>query len=125
MTKKRILFAAESITLAQVVRLLALARRLPAEDYEVHFACGAFEPWLFRGTQFRHWPLWTLDGRKCLAALAKGERLYDKATLERYLDAELAVMSAVKPDLVIGDFRLSLAVSSRVAQVPCASLINA
>lgn len=125
MAKSRILFAVENITLAQVVRLLALAKRLPPEEYEVHFACGAFEPWLFRGTGFRHWPLWTLDGQKGLAALARGDRLYDKATLERYVDAELEVIDAVKPHLVVGDFRLSLAVSSRIAQVPCASLINA
>lgn len=125
MTKSKILFAAENITLAQVVRLLALARRLPRDRYEVHFACGAFEPWLFQGTEFRQWPLWTLDGPKALAALAKGDRLYDGATLARYVDAELALMDAVQPDLIVGDFRLSLAVSARVARVPCASLINA
>jgi len=31
----------------------------------------------------------------------------------------------VKPDAVIGDFRLSLAVSAKVAKIACASLINA
>jgi UDP:flavonoid glycosyltransferase YjiC (YdhE family) len=125
MTKSRILFIAEKITLAQVVRLLALARQLPRERYEVHFACAAFEPWLFEGSHLRHWPLWTIDGPKALAALAKGDRLYDSATLARYVDAELAIIDAVEPDLVIGDFRLSLAVSARLASVPCASLINA
>ncbi|MES1182189.1 MAG: nucleotide disphospho-sugar-binding domain-containing protein [Myxococcales bacterium] len=125
MAKSKILFAAENITLAQVVRLLALARRLPPDRYEVHFACAAFEPWLFQGTEFRQWPLWTLDGPKALAALAKGDRLYDGATLARYVDAELAIIDAVKPDLIVGDFRLSLAISARVSAVPCASLINA
>jgi UDP:flavonoid glycosyltransferase YjiC (YdhE family) len=122
---RRLLFVTENITLAQVVRLLALARRLPRDDYEVHFACGDCDPRLFEGTSFRRWPLVTLDGARGLAALAKGDRIYDGATFDRYVADELRVFDAVKPDLVIGDFRLSLAVSSKLYGVHCASLINA
>jgi UDP:flavonoid glycosyltransferase YjiC (YdhE family) len=122
---RRLLFVTENITLAQVVRLLALARRLPRDEYEVHFACGDSEPWLFEGTAFRRWPLFTLDGARGLAALAKGDRIYDGGTFERYLADELRVFDAVKPDLVIGDFRLSLAVSTKLYGLHCASLINA
>lgn len=124
-SRRRILFITENVTLAQVVRLLALARRLPRELYDVHFACGDAEPWLFAGTSFRRWPLLTVDGPRALSALARGERLYDAATLERYVEQELALFEEVEPELVIGDFRLSLAVSSRLAGVRCASLINA
>ena len=123
--RRRILFIAENVTMAQVVRLLALAQHLPSERYEVHFACSDATPWLFSGTSFRRWPLFTIDGPRALAALARGERLYDVATLERYVSDELALFDAVQPDLIVGDFRLSLAVSSRLAGVPCASLINA
>jgi UDP:flavonoid glycosyltransferase YjiC (YdhE family) len=122
---RRLLFVTENITLAQVVRLLALARRLPRDEYEVHFACGDCDPSLFAGTSFRRWPLVTLDGPRGLAALAKGDRIYDAATFERYVADELRVFDAVKPDLVIGDFRLSLAVSTKLYGVHCASLINA
>jgi UDP:flavonoid glycosyltransferase YjiC (YdhE family) len=122
---RRLLFVTENITLAQVVRLLALARRLPRDEYEVHFACGDCAPWLFEGTSFRRWPLVTLDGARGLAALAKGDRIYDSATFERYVADERRVLDAVKPDLVIGDFRLSLAVSTKLHGVHCASLINA
>ena len=122
--RRRILFVTENITLAQVVRLLALARRLPSDRYEVHFACGECEPWLFAGTALRRWPLYTVDGARALAALARGDRLYDVATLERYVTEELRLFEAVEPDLVIGDFRLSLAVSARLAGVRSASLIN-
>lgn len=124
-TPRRILFITENITLAQVVRLLALARRLPGERYEVHFACGDCEPWLFSGTSFERWHLPTVDGSTALAALARGDRLYDAATLERYVRDELRLFEAVRPDLVVGDFRLSLAISARLAGIPCASLINA
>ncbi len=122
---RRILFVAEHVTLSQVVRLLALARNLPSERYEVHFACGEGADWVFAGTSFKRWPLLTVDGPRALAALAKGERLYDVATLERYVQHELALFDAVRPDLVVGDFRLSLAVSTKLRGLPCASLINA
>jgi UDP:flavonoid glycosyltransferase YjiC (YdhE family) len=124
-TRQRILFIAENITMAQVVRLLALARQLPSQRYEVHFACSDATPWVFSGTSFRRWPLFTIDGPRALAALARGERLYDAATLQRYVADELALFDVVRPDLVVGDFRLSLAVSTRLAGLRCASLINA
>lgn len=121
----RILFLSENITLAQVVRLLALAERLPTERFEVHFACGNGHDWLFAGKGFRRWPLFTVRGDEALAALARGQRLYDERTLQRYVVDELRIIDAVKPDVIVGDFRLSLAVSARVAGVHCASLINA
>lgn len=123
--RRRILFVTENITLAQVVRLVTLARALPQSRYEVHFACSEFDPMVFGGTEFRKWPLYTIDREAGFKALAKGERLYDEKTLERYVADELAVIDQVKPDLVVGDFRLSLAVSAPLARVHCASLINA
>ncbi len=123
--RPRILFVTEAITLAQVVRLLALARHLPERRYEVHFASGSFPPWLFEGTAFQEHSLFTIDGPAALAALARGDRIYSTATLDRYVADELALLEAVEPDLVVGDFRLSLAVSARLAGVRCASLINA
>lgn len=124
-SRPRILFVTENITLAQSVRLLALARRLPSDRYDVHFACADSDPWLFRGTTFQRWLLLTVDGPRALAALARGDRLYDAATLERYVQDDRRLLDAVRPDLVVGDFRLSLAVSTRLAGVRCASLINA
>src|SRR4051812_14857165 len=100
--RPRILFVTENITLAQVVRLLALARKLPRDRYDVHFACGEHEPWLFAGTSFRCWPLYTVDGTRALSGLAKGDRLYDAPTLERYVANELRLFGSVQPDLVIG-----------------------
>lgn len=123
--RRRILFVTENITLAQVVRLATLAQGLPREGYEVHFACSDFDPLVFEGTEFQRWPLFTIDKEAGFKALARGERLYDVKTLERYVADELRVLEQVKPDVVIGDFRLSLAVSAPLAKVHCASLINA
>lgn len=124
--RQRVLFIAENITLAQVVRLIALARALDHHTYEVHFACSDFDPLIFSETNFfRHWPLYTIDREQGFKALAKGERLYDVNTLERYVSDELRVLDEVKPAVVVGDFRLSLAVSAPLRGVHCASLINA
>jgi UDP:flavonoid glycosyltransferase YjiC (YdhE family) len=123
--RRRVLFVTENITLAQVVRLSTLAAGLKTADYEVHFACSEFEPLIFEGTSFERWPLFTIDKEQGFKALAKGERLYDVKTLERYVADELRVLDEVKPAVVIGDFRLSLAVSAPLRGVHCASLINA
>lgn len=123
--RRRLLFVTENITLAQVVRLATLARRLDPTHYEVHFACSDFDPLVFQDTQFERWPLYTIDKEQGFKALAKGERMYDVKTLERYVADELRVIDQVKPDVVIGDFRLSLAVSAPLRKVHVASLINA
>jgi UDP:flavonoid glycosyltransferase YjiC (YdhE family) len=123
--RRRILFVTENITLAQVVRLVTLAQGLPADQYEVHFACSDFDPLVFEGTELQRWPVYTIDREASFKALAKGERLYDVKTLERYVADELRIIEQVKPDVIVGDFRLSLAVSAPLAGVHVASLINA
>jgi UDP:flavonoid glycosyltransferase YjiC (YdhE family) len=123
--RKRILFLAEALTLAQVVRLLALARRLDPERYEVHFACGPFDAIAFEGTGITPIPLFTVDRAAALKKIDRGDRLYEKDVLGRYVEDELALFDRLKPDLVVGDFRLSLAVSAPRAGIPHATLINA
>lgn len=123
--RKRILFVAEALTLAQVVRLLTLARGLDPERYEVAFACGPFDPIAFEGTGIEPIPLFTVDRAAALKKVDRGDRLYEKDVLTRYVTDELALFDRVKPDLVVGDFRLSLAVSAAHAGIPHATLINA
>ncbi|MBL8472280.1 MAG: glycosyl transferase [Rhodocyclaceae bacterium] len=57
--------------------------------------------------------------------LAKGDPLYDRATLEQYVRDDLALIDEVKPDVIVADFRLSLAVSARIAKVRYANISNA
>ncbi|HEY8946785.1 MAG TPA: nucleotide disphospho-sugar-binding domain-containing protein [Polyangiaceae bacterium] len=125
MDTKRILFVTENVTLAQVVRLVALARELNPHRYEVHFACGSFPAIAFADVNFACWPLPTLDGPDALARLERGQRIYETKVLSRYVEAELELMDRIRPDLVIGDFRLSLGVSTALAKRPLATLINA
>jgi UDP:flavonoid glycosyltransferase YjiC (YdhE family) len=123
--RKRILFVSEAITLAQMVRLVTLARGLPGDGYEVHFASSQFPGYVFDGLQAQSWPLWGLTPKTAMARVASGNRLYSRRVLRRYIESDLHVLRAVSPDLVVGDLRWSLAVSAPLCGVPLASLINA
>ncbi len=119
----RILFFAEAVTLAHVARPLALAEALGA-DWEVHLACAPGYARFVRAP-WQHHPLGSISPAAFLAALAKGRPLYDIATLERYAQEDLALLKQLKPDVVAGDFRLSLSVSARKAGVPYLNITNA
>lgn len=121
--RKRILFVSESVTLAQIVRLTTLARSLDPDRYDVHFAATAFPNYVDFPAQ--RWPLWGISAAKAQARLAAGKRLYTYGVLDRYVKADLAVIDVVRPDLIVGDLRWSLAVSAPLRKVPLASLINA
>jgi len=123
-TKKRLLFVAENVTLAQVVRLVTLARGLPRDSYDVHFACSEFPALVFAATHFTQHRIDTLAPELAAKALQAGRRLYEKSTLLRYVGAETRLIDAVRPDLVIGDFRLSLSTSAELRGVPSAVLTN-
>ena len=121
----RILFVSENIALSQLVRLLVLARSLDPARYEVHFAASSFDPSLFGETSFRRWTLPTVEPRLVFEAVEKGRRPYSARHLERYVEDDLALIRAVDPHLIVGDMRLSLAVSAPLCSVPYAPLINA
>ena len=125
MERKKILLVAEAVTLAHVGRLLALARTLDRQRYDVHFACApGYEPF-FKDAQLRHWPLISIASARFLAALAAGKPVYDARTLHQYVLDDMRLLQAVRPDVVIGDFRLSLSVSARLAEVPYVAVANA
>ena len=123
--RKKILFIAEAVTLAHVGRPLALASSLSPALYDVHFACAPGYEFCFVHSDFPVWPISSIASAQFLHALAAGTPVYDEATLERYVEDDMLLLDKVKPDLVIGDFRLSLSVSARLARVRYAALVNA
>ncbi|MFA9218863.1 MAG: glycosyltransferase [Sphingomonadaceae bacterium] len=125
MQRHTILFMAEAVTLAHLARPLALAQRLDPQRYALHLASAVGYDAFFAGSPVQRWPLRSISSAQFLAALAAGKPVYDAATLEGYVEEDLQLLSALRPALVIGDFRLSLAVSARLAQVPYVALSNA
>ncbi|HVU52183.1 MAG TPA: glycosyl transferase family 1, partial [Polyangia bacterium] len=122
---KRVLFVAEAVSLAQVVRLVTLARALDPARYEIHFASARFDDLVFGDAAFHRHAITSLPAELVERRVARGQRPYGARTLARYVREELTLFEAVRPDLVIGDLRLSLAVSAPLARVPHACLINA
>jgi UDP:flavonoid glycosyltransferase YjiC (YdhE family) len=122
---RRVLFVAESVTRAQIVRLVSLAAALDRAAFEVHFASGEFPAAIFSEHRFIQHPLETLPPERVEPLLESGRPLYDHRTLVRYLRAELSLIERVQPELCVGDFRWTLASSAALSKVPAATLINA
>lgn len=123
--RKRILFVAEAVTLAHVARTYTLAKSLPGDLYEVKIVCDPRYHFLFASECIAHASIHSIPTTQFEAALNRGAPLYQFETLRKYVDEDHAVMNAFRPDVVIGDFRLSLGVSARVAGIPYVNVSNA
>lgn len=125
MERKKLLFIAEAVTLAHVARPLALALALDRQRYDIRLACADGYDFCFKDSGLTRAPIASIPGPQFLRALAAGRPLYSEATLTAYVEDDLRLIGETRPDLVLGDFRLSLSVSARVAGVPYVGLTNA
>ena len=121
----KILFFAEGATLAHVARPYVVAQSLSPEAFEVVFARPSSFAWLTAGSGFRTIDLPCQDGKVFARRLEHGRPLYDYATLAAYVEQDLALIETERPDVVIGDFRLSLSVSARLRNVPYVTICDA
>ncbi|AKN15800.1 glycosyl transferase family protein [Mycobacterium haemophilum DSM 44634] len=120
----RILFFGEAVTLAHVVRPYVLAQSLDPSRYEVHFACDPRYNKLLGAFPFRHHPIHTITSERFHGNLVQG-RFYSTRALRKYVEEDTKVLAEVAPDLVVGDLRISLSVSARLAGVPYIAIANA
>ena len=123
--KKRILFFAEAVTLAHVARPLSLARSLDPREHDVLVACDPRFENLSPDLPFPVRPISTIPTDRFLKSLDSGSPVYDVDTLRSYVSEDLEVIREFEPDVVIGDFRLSLSVSARLAGVPYMAITDA
>ncbi|TMG80599.1 MAG: glycosyl transferase family 1 [Betaproteobacteria bacterium] len=121
----KVLWIAEAVTLAHVARPLAARRSLDSGGWTSAIACDPRAKKHLDAFEGEYIPLASIEPKQFLQALRAGTPVYDEATLARYVEADLELISKVKPDVVIGDFRLSLSVSARLAGVPYATLASA
>lgn len=121
----KVLFFAEGATLAHVTRPLALARSLPSESFDITFARPPAFAWLTANDSFKQMDLKCQESKVFAHRLEQGRALYDFQTLVRYVEDDLALIDAEKPDVIIGDFRLSLSVSARLRATPYITICDA
>ncbi len=125
MPAKRVLFLSEAVTLAHVARPIVLARALLPAGLEPVMACSPRYRRFYENEPWQTLPLNSIASEQFLKALARGSPVYDLHTLRDYVTEDLQLIESVKPDLIVGDFRLSLSVSARLAGVPYATVTNA
>ena len=124
MTTRRVLFFSEAVTLAHVARPAALAGAIAAN----HRVTLARAPWagpFIDDARLEQRDLHSVPSSTFLESLRLGRPVYDAATLERYVEDDLALIDTERPDLVVGDFRLSLSISARLRGIPFVTITNA
>lgn len=125
MAKPRILFVADAVTLAHVVRPVTLATALDPAQYEVRFATDPRYEATIGPLPFPVERIHTISPGQFARALAHGSPIFNASDYERYVAEDLELIARLRPDVVVGDFRLSLAISARVARVPYVNVSNA
>jgi UDP:flavonoid glycosyltransferase YjiC (YdhE family) len=111
--------------LAHVARPIALARGLDPVHFDTVLAVDPRDQALWRSLTIPLRPIRSIPSEQFRNALAHGRPLYDVETLRAYVEDELKVIREMAPDVVVGDFRLSLAVSTRVTNTPYMAITNA
>lgn len=123
--KPVVLLVAEAVTLAHFARVVTLAKALDPGRYEVVVASDPRYAGLEAPFPCAFHPISSIPSAEFEKALARGRPLYSAEALTRYVEDDLALLDRIRPDLVVGDFRLSLAVSAPLRHVPYAAVVNA
>src|SRR5690348_5660573 len=124
-THPKVLVMAEGVTLAHVGRAIELASWLARDAFEVTLACDPRYERFIAALPFTVRPITSLAPEAFMAALARGRPVFTERYLGECVEEDLALLREVQPAVVVGDFRLSLQVSARVARVPYANVTNA
>lgn len=115
--RKRVAFFAEDVTLAHAGRAAVLSRMLDPRKYET---------WLVTSPRYlgvlgplEHFvPLRCMPGEKFLRRLAAGRPIFETHELAAAVEEDRSILRELRPDLVVGDFRVSLSISARSLSVP-------
>jgi len=121
----KVLVLCEGIWLAHTARPLAIARALRASGWEVEFGASGKYAALPASEGFVVHPLATMDPEMALAQVRSARIGYNRRLVEEYIEDELTLIGRLKPDLVLNDFRLPLAISGRLSNVPFVNILNA
>lgn len=122
--RKKVLFVCEAVTLAHVARVLVLAKRL-LDRYEVVIAADPSVHYWFKKENWQPLTIESLDGEIFLSRLRRGQCVFTKSELHNNVQQDVSVMGIIEPDIVVGDFRLSLSISCKMMSVPYIAVGNA
>jgi UDP:flavonoid glycosyltransferase YjiC (YdhE family) len=102
----------EGSILAHVGRTVTIANAMAPNAFDIRFAAsGAYADKIDPG----RWPVvpvYTQDRNELLDRLKTGGSAFTVEELEKYVEDERRVLSEIKPNVVVGDFRPSLGISA-------------
>lgn len=122
--KIKILVISESVTLAHIIRPVTLLKHLDTDRFELHVASSKDSEHYFSELKHSFYQVTCLSSQKFKESLATGSTFIQKDLLQIQINEDLELLRQIKPDLVIGDFRISLNISARVEKVPYITLTN-
>lgn len=123
--RRRVLFIGESVTLAHTGRPVTLAMGADFSRYDVFVACSRKYHHLLADAPFTLKTIESIPSERFLKSVAVGSPIFRLADLRRYVEDDLRLIEEVKPDIVIGDLRLSLEVSAPLSNTPHIAITNA
>jgi len=110
-----------AVGLSHLMRLLLIARELREIGVEVGFGFKE-ESNLLKEDSFKVFPVPDVTVTDFSSNVFAE---YTQPFIEQCVEEELKAIEAFQPDAIVGDFRLSAAISARVAGVPYISVVNA
>lgn len=89
------------------------------------FACSGIHAAMVDKEGYEIYPIFTIDPIEALAKTRLFGSAFNRLTVEKYIDAEVELIEKILPDVIIGDFRLTLSISCKLKRVPYVALLNA
>lgn len=122
---KKILFIAEAVTLAHVGRMITLANGMDQTRFTPVLAWDDRYNGIVGDLPGPYFHLPSIPTSLFLERLYKGQPTYDFETLDRYVKEDLELIHTTSPAAIVGDTRLSLAISAAMAGIPYINVVNA
>ena len=105
--------------------MLALAEALDPVRFDAVIACDPRYRAAVGPVSIPAHDIWSIPGEQFFRALQSGSPIYRWQDLVRYVEEDRALIQSCRPDVVVGDFRLSLAASARLERVPYFTVTSA
>lgn len=124
----RILFLAESISLAHIGRPLELAFKAFQDGHQIFFACESEKLKIAHPEElpFATFPLRSINSQVFFHRIHnEGKFPYTFEELQEYLNEDLRLINEIKPDLIVSDFRLTATIAGELTNRKVAQIANA
>lgn len=122
----KILVISEFLSLSHLARPLALAEILANNQHQVILgASSRAKKFIPSKTKYSFIALQSTNPTRFLKRLKFGLPLITYSDLSRSLKEDLRILQEIRPDVVVGDFRWSLSVSSKKLGIPYFAITNA